>query len=430
MNGRRYDAVTGAVLGPASAPPLQHTGRNIDGFFRSRTATTPGHTAASRHIKDDPDELITRTPATMSAALHAKPAMRDVIRSAKSASKPHKPTTSRAINHARAHLPQSADARSISVSHTASKAQALTVHRTQPNHVRHHAAQHSRTLRRDTVPTPEPNTHNTLRPQSALQRKVPGLIAFKKSAATIDSERLARARTTSKSPLIIRHSTAMPSSLAPTFAPLAVQPTPTAAPEPTNPTNDPDPVPSPHQGNQVPDMFEQAIARANSFVDIRTHAASYRRKARLHIVSMVGGSMALVIIAAFIAYQNSPALQLKIAAYRSGVSSVAPNLADAGFTYNGAQAGDGKLMLGFKGPGGLYQLTQENTNLSDADMIQSIGSTDASGTPTYQMVMAGNTMVYRFSNTNATWISDGKWYTLSADCPVTNQQVKTIVQHT
>ncbi|HEY4160747.1 MAG TPA: hypothetical protein VGM08_01670 [Candidatus Saccharimonadales bacterium] len=436
VNGKRYDAVTGAVLGPASAPQLRRTGHNIDGFFRPRATAASRHAAVQRQVESSVVKTTTRLPASASAALHTKPTMRDVLRPAKAEAKPHQPLTGRAVNHARAHSPQAAAARNITVSHTVGKAEALTVHRGEPNHVRHHVAQHSRTLRRDAVPTPEFSTHNTLRPQSALQHKVPGFIAFKKSAANVDAERLVRAQTAPKSPLVARHHVAVPTGFAPMFAPLAVQPMPSTPPatpapnDPNNPGNGGEPVPPPQQGNQPLDMFEAAITRANNFVDIKAHTTRYRQKARLHVASMVGGSLALVIIASFIAYQNSPALQLKVAAYRSGVSTGAPDLATAGFTYNGARAGDGKLTLGLKGPRGTYQLTQTNTNLSDADMIQAVGSTDASGTPVYQTVMAGNTMVYRFNNTNATWVSNGEWYTLSANCPVTDQQIRTIVQHT
>jgi hypothetical protein len=107
-----------------------------------------------------------------------------------------------------------------------------------------------------------------------------------------------------------------------------------------------------------------------------------------------------------------------------------PNFAAAGFTYSDVHAGDNRLTFGLKGQGGAYQLTQASTNLNDADMIQAIGSTNASGTPAYQVVLAGNTVVYRFNNTSATWVSDGNWYTLSGNSALSDSQVKAVVQHT
>ena len=61
---------------------------------------------------------------------------------------------------------------------------------------------------------------------------------------------------------------------------------------------------------------------------------------------------------------------------------------------------------------------------------RTIGSTNASGTPAYQVVLAGNTVVYRFNNTSATWVSGGNWYTLSGSSAISDGQVKAIVQHT
>ncbi len=422
VNGKRYDALTGAVLGPSSAPLVRSGGRNIDGFFRARTTTTP-RAATPQPIDDSIEQLPIQAPAAPGTA----PTMHDVL-AIKSAARPKHPVAARAVNHTRAHTPQSAKSRNIAVSHTDARSQTLEVrHGQQPNHVHHRAPQHSRTLRREAVPSPQLTTHNALRPKHALQPQVPSAIALKTPVANIDPERLARAQSTHQSPLITRHG--RQSSLVPTFVPVAVQPLPTPEPPAPAPGSGGAPVPPPPQPNNKPDMFEQAITNANNYSDLRPHAAAYKKRARLHVASMAAGSLVLVIAAAFVAYQNSPALQLKVASVRSGVSSSLPNLATTGLTYTGAQAGDSRLTFGFEGAAGTFQLTQTNTNLSDAELVETIGSTDASGTPAYQTVLAGNIMVYRFSNTSATWISNGKWYTLSGNTAISDQQVKTIVQH-
>jgi hypothetical protein len=409
----------------ASAPPVQSGGRTIDGFFRSRTTTVPRGTVPA------PASNSIATLATPNSSVPSAPEVRPRTAPAKH--------TSRNVNHTQAHTPQIARVRTIEVSHAAAPQQELTVHRGLPNHVRHRAIQRSRTLRRDAVPAPMRSTHNLLSPKSAIPHKVPGLIATKKSADRIDPDRLARASSTARSPLVARHAL-HGHPIVPTFASLAVQPMPTPAAPPVAPPPTPGndgvpPAPAPQYGNKPAsgngpaDMFEHALANANNFVDLQAHKARYRKKARVHVASMLAGSLALIVVATVIAYQNSPAMQLKVATVKAGVNAYMPNFAAAGFRYNGVHAGDSKLTFGFKGTTGAYQLTQTNTNLSDADMIQNIGSTDASGTPIYQIVLAGNTVVYRFSNTNATWVSNGKWYTVSGTNALTNQQVQSIVQH-
>lgn len=403
-------------------------GRNIDGFFRSRATTIP-------RMSDQP--AINNSVATIAAyksSIPSAPEIRDVA-ATHAVLKPKKHSATRSINHTRAHTPQASPTRTITVKHSASPTQSLSVHRSEPNHVHHHAAQHSQTLRRDTVPAPITSTHNTLRPNSALQHKVPGIIEIKQSAETIDSDRLARASTAPKSPLVARHAATAP-TLLPTFVPVAVQPSPTPTPAappvvpPPIPGNDGvPPAPAPIPDNKPTDIFEHALANANHYVDVRAHKEAYRKKARTHVATMLFGSLVLIIAASFVAYQNSPALQLRVASARTGVSGHIPNFAAAGFTFNGLRADSDRLIFGFKGNKGTYELTQTTTNFNDADMIQAIGATNANGTPIYQVVMAGNTVVYRFNNTNATWVSNGEWYTVSGSNALSNQQVETLVQH-
>lgn len=394
-----------------------NAGQNIDGFFRPRATTTP-RTRNQPTLNGSIATLTDHKPALPSA-----PEIRDTV-------------VTRAVNHTRPHTPQAPASRTISVKHTTPSTQTLPVHRSQPNHVKHHVAQHSQTLRRDAVPAPEVSTHNALRPKGALQHKAPALIELKQSANVVDPDRLARASGTPKSPLVARHAMTAP-GLSPVFVPIAVQPSPTPTPAappvvpPPIPGNDGvPPAPAPTPDNKPTDIFEHALANANHFVDIRTHKELYRKKARAHIASMVFGSLALIVVASFVAYQNSPTLQLKVATTRTGISAHIPNFAAAGFSFNGLRADSDKLIFGFRGTKGTYELTQTSTNFNDANMIQAIGATNANGTPVYQVVMAGNTMVYRFNNTNATWVSDGQWYTVSGTSALTNQQVQAIVQHT
>jgi len=219
-NGNRHDTVSVAVAGVGSAPELRTSGRNIDGFFRPRTVITSTKTSQSKA-----DSIASLASAVPSAPEIRTPQM-------PKQTKPLKPLANRVTNHTRVHVPQAAKPRVIHVSQEHAKIQVFTVRRGPANHTRRRALQHSRTLRRDAVSAPELSTHNTLKPKGVLQHVVPGLIAFKKSAAAVDPDRLARAQNAPKSALVARHGTPAP-SLLPTFAPVAVQPMPTPATVPT-----------------------------------------------------------------------------------------------------------------------------------------------------------------------------------------------------
>lgn len=397
LNGKRYDAVTGAMLGEATAVPAPR-GKNIDGFFRSRTTASAG----------------IGTTHAQGITVLAGPAP---------APKPKQ--GGRSLNHAKAHAPEAAKTVSVRVTSGAQHSQHLTVRRTpaSPNHVKAHAAQHSQTLKREAVKRPAPSLRKQLGTKGSLQHAVPSLIVPKKSVASLDDTRLARAQSTARSPLVAHHTSQVPQKVHPTLASLSVQPVPepTAVPPTTTPAPEP-------PSNKPTDIFEHALANAGNFIDVKAHHVHFKKKTRQHVLSVAAGTLALVVIAGFAAYQNTPGLQFKMASVEAGVSTHMPNLQSAGFAYNGVKAGNKTLTVGLKSGGKNYQLTQTPTNLSSEDMIQTAGATDASGNPDYRTVQAGSTSVYRFDNTSATWVKDGKWYSVSGNGALSDGQVQAIVQ--
>lgn len=380
LNGVRYDAATGKVLGSA-VPASTKSGRNIDGFFRSRT-TAP----------------LTTKGKTVSPPAHTAIGILAPV--------PHPPK-----NQSR--MPD----------HISEK---LAVHRSPvaANHTKHHRTEHSKTLMRNAVTRPVPSLHKQLGTKGTLQHAVPSLLVPKKSVASLDDARLARAQTTARSPLVAHHTSQMPQKIHPLLASLSVQP----VPEPTAvpPTIAPAPEPP---SNKPTDIFEHALANATNFVDTQAQRAHFRKHARRHITSMAAGTLALLVIAGFAAYQNTPGLQFKVASLQAGVATAMPDLKAAGFAYNGAAAKNGKLVVGFTDHTAQFQLTQQATNFSSSDMIQNIGATDASGTPNYSVVKAGGTDVYRFDNTNATWVKNGTWYTVTGTGALSDKQVQALAQH-
>ena len=401
VNGKQYDAVTGQVVGVASAPVVR-SGRNIDGFFRARaTATKSVPPISDRKSVDVTPPSEVRKQAA------------------------------RAINHARAHVPQTAQirVRSEGVPH---QEHTVTVHHTsaQVNHTHHHIAQTSKTLRREGVQRPLPSFHKQAGTVASLQHAVPSLIVPKASVTAVNPSRLVRAQSVHRSPHISHHGEHR--GVQPTFAAVAVQPIPTPAPTvpPPQPNNDGVPAaPSPTPTNTPTDIFEHALMNATHYVDVHTHVKHFRKQTKRHLVSMAAGTLALVVIAGFAAYQNTPGLQFKVASIQAGVATSMPNFKAAGFAYNGVHAGNGKLTVGFANADGKYQLTQQSTNLTNTDVIQNISATDAGGHPNYTTILAGNTTVYRFATTDATWVSDGTWYTVNGNGPLSDQQVQSLVKN-
>jgi len=405
VNGKQYDATTGAVIGVAAAP-VAHSGHNIDGFFRSRHSTPKA--------KESDVVQVRVAPA-------AKPEHQ----------------AKRSVNHAKAHTP--ATAHRAQVQQPAeptepAQQQAVTHHqhgRVAASHAKRHATQSSRTLMRRSVHRPQPSFHKQAGTVASLQHNVPHLIVPKSSVVGIDVDRMVRAKEVHRSANISHHGKS--SLVTPVVAPLAVAPTPgvkpgegeppaVPAPKPTNaPVGDP--------SDPKKDIFEQALMEASHFVDLQAHKLHFKKQARRHVISMASGTLALIVIAGFAVYQNTPGLQFKVASVQAGVSTHMPNFKAAGFAYEGAKARDGKLTVGFSKGGSTYQLTQTTTNLTGDEMIDAVGGTTASGHPAYKTIEAGGTTIYRFDNTNATWVADGTWYTVSGNAALSDNQVESLVKN-
>lgn len=357
LNGKHYDATTGAVLSTA-LPPKTLTGHNMDGFFR-----TP-QPKASPSVAYAPKIAIT-------------------VSAASAPTQPAHPK--RSLNHAVAHHPEA-----------------------------------PKTLMRSAVKRPTASFKQQATIQGSLQRKVPSLVVAKQPISSVNPERLRRAGSVKRSPDIAHHNLAVP-PVAVQFAPLAVQPTPTTHAAIKTVASTP-----PAHHNPL-DMFEQAVANAGQYVDTRVHKAQFKKHARQHFSSMAAGTLALLVIAGFAAYQNTPGLQFKVASVQAGVATRMPNFQAAGFAYNGVRAANGTLTVGFSGQGAHYQLSQQPTNWSSRDMIQNVASTDASGNPNYATLKVGSTMVYKLSNNTATWVTGGKWYQVSGTGALNDHQLQLLV---
>lgn len=436
-----------------------------DDFFRARSMAP--RIVSSMPVVPEPPAATPPTTSPTQAAPVPAPA----------ASQPPRPqrAASRGINHAKAHLPQQARTSSwvknkhlSAVAHVKERPDAAPNHlrsrrpqqpQTYPleqrlattkkvsstiNHVQSRKPQRARTLMRRSVTRPAPSVTRQLHPQSPVKQSASIPVAIKTPTVAVKTERLVRAKQVVRSPKVTHHvptvatldsmpvvSHLVPPKIAttkvakPTPAPVAA-PAPRPAPAKPAPTPKP-PVAAPVPKRPAENIFDHALTNASGFVDLQARKTGMKKKARLHVASMIAGSLALLVIIGFAVYQNTPGLQLKVAGMRAGVTTSMPNFKAAGFAYNGVKVGNGKLTIGFKGPSGSYELDQQTTNLSGDEMIQNISGTDASGKPNYESVVANGITVYRFSNTNATWVKNGIWYVVSGNGVLSNGQLKSLV---
>ncbi len=427
INGKFYDTVSGQLVvepfgatAPATAPAPQQS--NHDNHVVSHTTATSVHT---RQTIAKPAAQAASRPVRPSTAQSAVPA-------------PQQPATetyhaTRTTNHAH-QIHQKVQVHSATEK-THVKPSAAThikvqtsTHATGTHHTPH-KQQTSSTLMRHAVTKPKPGLKKQLHAQTALAGKTPNLLVKKTSAYSVTPERVVRAQATPKSQQVSRFEQRTTSfSIPVALAPVPVMPAPDEQPEGGVPTTAGAPNPAPT--NKPADMFEHAIQNANHFVDTKVHTRAFRKKRHQQVLSIAAASLALVVIAGFATYMNSPGLQFKLASVQAGLGTQAPDFAAAGFAYGGVRTERGTLTVGLKNGDSTLQLSQQNTNWSDTDLLREAKvGTDASGQPLYKTIDADGTTVYRFNDTSATWIKNGVWYQLSSPEPITSSQIRAVAQN-
>ncbi len=309
------------------------------------------------------------------------------------------------------------------VRRTAPKAHVKTVTE-KPKAKAAHPVKPSTTLMRSAVKKPAPAPIHVQHVLPETPPPIAHTVDTKKSVSSVNYARLERAQSTARSEKVSRFQAGEKSkNFATQYAHVPVQ----IAPE--KPEETVEPVPAPERTNNPLDMFSEALAQASNFVDVKAHSAAYRKHARRHFASMAVGVTALLALIGFAAYINTPDLQIRVAGMRAGVSTASIDFDKAGFAYTGVSATPTKRVIGLSKGAASYRLTEEATNWDGETMIKSVSSVHANGSPNYTTVKAGKSTVYRFGKTEATWVKNGTWYTLSGNSVVSDSQLRSLVQN-
>ncbi len=286
------------------------------------------------------------------------------------------------------------------------------------NHTKAHDVQSSQTLMRKSVKRPGADTKQySVHVPVAHEEATP--IHVKHGVHAVNQHRLERSKTVQQSAYVQKYN---PLHHVPvTLSSVPVQP------EPKQEEQEAPVAPPPIQHGI--EMFERAIENASHYVDISAQKKHFTKKQRRHALSMGSGFAALMLVAGFMVYQNTPGLQISAAGMRVGLSTATPDFKEIGFSYNGVTTAQDKRIIGLKDGQGSYQLTQQKTNWSGDSMIHSVSSTDASGNPNYTTAEVNGQKVYKLRNGSTMWVKDGVWYSLSGNRGVNPQKLEAIVHN-
>lgn len=373
LNGKRYDALTGAFLGvgtqmvatkPAPTAPkaVPHHGGVMDGIKPSKTATAVQHVASKAAV--------------------------------------HKPVTA-------------------------------PKHHIQP--IAHHKPQHAKTLRRDIVKMPKITPQKPLKlqtPTDIVQHK-PGVLTVKPklSSDIVDPARATRALDVPRSPQVERFRKqplprhASHAALAPARpVQRPVDAFNLASRAPARVTSRPV---SQTRTASDDDIFEQAIAYARSHEQPAPQSLKHKKEKRSNrrakkLVGVLASVLMVAFLGGFIFWQNRADIELQLASARSGVPASLPAYKPSGYAVKGFTYSPGTVTIGYGSTTGDFNVVQKSSNWDSETLLQNYVATSGQAYNAYQA--AGRT-VYIYGNGNATWVNGGIWYQVNDNGVLSKDQL-------
>lgn len=361
INGKHYDALTGALLSSkvvSATKSVKTASKSIDGVVAGTVQT-------AKRVAPAPQPIVVKPTAP------AKPA---VARAAAAHVKAHHVKPSATLMRHAVKKPTHASLKR----HT--KVQTPTHHAKQLAAVRHLAVQPKLSL----------YTVNQQRADRAKQvAKSPRVGRFAHElAVTLEHDVQTAAVAINKA--IIIPQTAMPSG--------AFQPVLGSAPRQSKPS----------------DIFEQALLRATSHEEPAPNITTKKgrramRLLRRRMVSFSAGAVAVLAIIGVFGFQNE-SVQFKMATKEAGFSATMPGYQPAGFEVDDVSVNSGYVNVRYHNPSlnRSFAVTEKPSNLNSESLLSQITSSRSSST--YSTVKHAGRTIYVYGKNQAAWVHNGILY--------------------
>lgn len=228
-----------------------------------------------------------------------------------------------------------------------------------------------------------------------------------------DSEREARAQKIKRSSLVSKFSDMVAPSAAShgvhkKIQPLAVQPAPAhSAPA--------------HQPSASKTLLENGLRAAQSHT--QQHKTKRGKSRRSRLASMGAAGMAILLMTAFIAYQNIPNMSVRYAAAKAGISAHLPGYQPAGFALDKTiEYTPGRITMQFASNSDdrHFTITQRASNWNSETLMSNYVASASDQVHTLED--KGRT-IYLYGESNATWVNGGVWYEIDGKSQLTSDQL-------
>lgn len=439
LNGKRYDAITGDLLGPSTAHAVTHlaakhtsapavSGKVVDGFFRgAKAAHTPAPPAKKNTIAKQDIVRVVRTVRSPKAAMPSK-----IVAAAapKSAAKPVSVAAKATAKHAPRPKPRAA-----SEIHAPAMANPASVKKEVPTAKQHHAGhahlrghtpakpaarhevQHSKTLMRSAVQRPNIHMKPAIKPQSPAEiAAAPASSLMKRSVVSVDPSRAERAKSTLRNSSIQRFHVAHYGT-APVKHTVQHHGITPVIPVKAHPISATIPV---KETPRHSDIFENAIKHARSHEQPLHHP--HMRKHR-RFINIAAGIAVLFVLGGFIAYTNLPNIQLHIASVEAGFHASIPSYAPTGYALRGGvHHSGGTVSMSYASGDSAYQITQQSSNWDSQALLD---NTLALSGPHRTIQRSGRT-IYIYDGSNASWVTGNVRYDITGTASLSAEELASI----
>ena len=167
------------------------------------------------------------------------------------------------------------------------------------------------------------------------------------------------------------------------------------------------------------DIFERALAHAKS------HEQKSPTKTKQRKLNVLASSLAVLVLAGFVGFQNLPTMKLQYASSRAGFKAEMPGYRPAGFSVGklSYQAGAVNLNFHSNSDSRAFAISQK---LSAWDSQALRDNYVTSSGQKYRTVDAAGRTIYLYGNNNATWVNGGVWYQVQSAGSLSERQLTDI----
>lgn len=301
------------------------------------------------------------------------------------------------------------------------------------NPARRHQPAKSTTLMRHAVAKPAAGSlkrHHHAQQRTDLLVKQPSItVAPKLSSYKLDQRRVQHAKQTPRSPHVSRYAARQALAARP-IKPVAAagSATLTAAPaisRPASHTGTTSPSIARPQRQPSTDIFEQALARANSHHQPATQPRRAKRRKALpgsRALSIAAASLAVLLLAGFFAWQNRAGLTMRYAAAQAGIDATLPGYKPSGYQPAQFSYSAGKVAVNFKNvhTGNNFALMESSTGWDSQALRDTFVAAKSN---TYQTIDAAGRTIYSYGDGHATWVDNGIWYQIVGNGQLNTNQI-------